>query len=208
MLPSTLIRRGRDSSPIVQAILDVVGEIPTTVEPSSDQPLARARVIARTTAIKVAGISGALSLPPGPLGMATVVPDLLAIWKLQQTMVADIAAAFGKTVFLRREAMIYCLFKHGGAALMRDLVVRAGERYLIRRATLEVIQKALRKVGVGISQRVIGRTLSRWIPLVGAVGVGAYAYYDTAKVAETTIELFGTPLELEESSVAALVEEA
>jgi hypothetical protein len=39
-----------------------------------------------------------MALPPGPLGLATVIPDLLAIWKLQQQLVADIAAVFGKGV--------------------------------------------------------------------------------------------------------------
>jgi hypothetical protein len=38
---------------------------------------------------------------------------------------------------------------------------------------------------------------SRLMPLVGAVGVGAYAYYDTTQVAKTAIELFARELVIE-----------
>ena len=52
------------------------------------------------------------------------------------------------------------------------------------------MQSIAEKVGIKISQRALGKGLSRWIPVIGAVGVGAYAYYDTAQVAATAIELF------------------
>lgn len=86
--------------------------------------------------------------------------------------------------------MIYCLFKHSAAQVVRDLVVRVGERVLIRRASLRVMQTLARKIGVSVTQRAIGKGISRWVPLVGAVGVGGYAFYDTVQVAATTTELF------------------
>jgi len=114
-------------------------------------------------------------------------------------MVAGIAATYGQSAFLRKETMIYCLFKHGGAALMRDLVVRVGERYLIRRTAVRAIQQILQKIGVRVTQRVIGKSISRWIPIIGALGVGAYAYCDTTKVAATAIELFSKEIDLEDT---------
>jgi hypothetical protein len=32
--------------------------------------------------------------------------------------------------------------------------------------------------------------VARYAPVIGAIGVGGYAYYDTNKVAKTAIELF------------------
>ena len=87
--------------------------------------------------------------------------------------------------------MLYCLFKHLAAQALRDLVVRVGERVLIRQASLQVLQTIVRKLGVHITQRILGRGVSRWLPLVGAAGIGAYAWYDTRQVAATAIELFG-----------------
>ena len=46
------------------------------------------------------------------------------------------------------------------------------------------------KIGLHISQRLIGKGLSRWIPVFGALGASAYAYYDTARVAQTAIDFF------------------
>lgn len=182
---------------VYKTIERFVSNVPSTDEHKSKDPLTRARHIANTAAAKAALIAGGLALPPGPLGFATILPDLIAIWKLQGQMVADVAGAFGKTAFLTREQMIYCLFKHAAAQLVRDLVTRVGERFLIRRVSLRAMQQIIQKIAGRVTQRVIGRALSRWLPIIGALGVGAYAFYDTAQVGKTAIELFQKDLELE-----------
>ncbi len=103
---------------------------------------------------------------------------------------ADIAGLYGKEAELTREHMLYCLFRHTAAHAVRDLLVRVGDRLMIRRATLRMLQTVAQKVGVRVTQRAIGKGVSRWLPVVGAVGVGAYAYFDTVQVASTAIELF------------------
>lgn len=182
---------------LYKAIERFISEVPSTDEHKTKDPLARARHIANTGAAKAALLSGGLALPPGPLGFATIIPDLIAIWKLQAQMVADIAGVFGKKAFLTREQMLYCLFKHAAAQLVRDLVTRVGERLLVRRVSLGAMQRTIRKIAGRVTQRIIGKALSRWLPIVGAVGVGAYAFYDTAQVGKTAIDLFQKNLELE-----------
>jgi uncharacterized protein (DUF697 family) len=196
-MPKNTVNAPEQSSAITRALLDLVSRVPTSSEPVNEHPRTRAREIANRAAGKAAAISGALALPPGPLGLATILPDLLAVWRVQQTMVADIAAVFGKSAFLGRETMIFCLFKQGSAALMRDLIARAGERYLIRRTALKSIEQLLERIGVRVTQRVMGKSLSRLVPIAGAVVVGTYAYRDTAQVATNSIELFSRELQLE-----------
>ncbi|HEV8614085.1 MAG TPA: hypothetical protein VGU22_01195 [Methylomirabilota bacterium] len=182
---------------IAEAILGFVGRIPPTAELTSDAPLDRARSIAGAAATRAAITAGSLALPPGPLGWLTILPELVAIWKIQTKMVADIAGAFGQQAFLTREQMIYCLFRHTAAQAVRDLVVRVGERFLVRRLSLRGTQSIAQKVGVRVTQRAIGKGVSRWLPIVGALGVAGYAYYDTAQVARTAIELFQGEIETE-----------
>jgi len=122
--------------------------------------------------------------------MLTVLPDLVVIWNIQRQMVADIAAAYGKSSQLGRSEMIYCLFRHAASQAIKDVVVRVGERFLVRRTTLRIIQRVLRRVGVSITQRAAGRALSRWIPVVGALGIGGYAFYDTTQVGKTALAFF------------------
>ncbi len=186
----------RVATSVANAILHLVARVPRTKLLASSNPGDAARGLANTAAAKAAVISGSLALPPGPLGWLTILPDLVAIWKLQSQMVADIAAVFGKTATLSQEQMLYCLFRHAAAQAVRDLVVRVGERVVVQRATLRVLQRTAERIGVKVTQRAAGAALSRWIPILGAVGVGAYAYYDTAQVARTAIELFGNPLEI------------
>lgn len=184
---------------VVSALQHFIGHVPTTNEPKASDPKKRSQQIAMLAGAQAATVSGTLALPPGPLGMLTIVPDLLAVWKIQAQMVADIAGAFGKNAHLSQEQMLYCLFKHAAAQVMKDIAVKVGERMLVRRATLKIMQVALQKIGIKITQRLIGKSITRWLGPLAALGVAGYAYYDTAKVAETSIEFFACEIEQSES---------
>jgi len=165
-------------SPLIDAINRVLARMPLSHEPAPTDPKGRSQVIGRIASVKAAAISGSLALPPGPAGLLTIVPDLYLIWRLQGQMVADIASVYGKTAYLTREGMAYCLFKHGAAQVLREFVVRSGQRLLVRRASMEAA--------------------SRWVPLLGSVGVGAFAWRDTAQVARTAVEVFESDLSIDE----------
>jgi uncharacterized protein (DUF697 family) len=175
---------------LAQKLFEVIVSVPATTEPASPTPEARSRAIIRGAALKAAGASGTLALPPGPWGMLTVLPDLITVWKIQAQMVADIAGAYGQTALLSPEQMLYCLFRQTAGQTVRDLVVRIGDRLAIRRVPQRVLRRALRQVGLKVAQRLAGRTASRWLPVVGALGVAAYAYRDTRRAGQTAIELF------------------
>jgi hypothetical protein len=178
------------SDAISNALFRFVADIPSSSQTRSSKPLQAAQSLTRAAARKAALTSGALAMAPGPLGLFTLLPDLLGVWRIQAQLVSDIAAVYGQQATLTREHMLYCLFKHTAAQAVRDLAVRAGERFLIKQASLAAIQQVTRRLGITIKKKVVGGGISRFIPLVGAMGVGGYAYYDTAKVAATAIELF------------------
>jgi hypothetical protein len=185
---------------LAQKLLEVIVPVPSTAEPASETPEVRCRAIIRGAALKAAGASGTLALPPGPWGMLTVLPDLVAVWKIQAQMVADIAGAYGRTAVLSPEQMLYCLFRQTGSQAVRDLVVRVGDRLAIRRVPRRVIQRTLRQIGLKMTQRLAGRTVSRWLPVVGALGVAAYAYRDTRRVGQTAIALFSWEVALDDDT--------
>lgn len=177
-------------SQLTGALLELVLHVPESSEPTLERPAHRAHALSRTAARTASLISGSLSLPPGVLGWLTIVPELIGIWKLQSQMVSDIAAVYGKRKTLGREQMLYCLFKHVSAQLFRDVVVRVGERVVIQQTSLKFIQNLARSIGVQVSKTVISKGASRFVPLLGAVTVGAHAYLDTMQVAKTAIDLF------------------
>lgn len=188
------------ASKIAAVILGFVGNVPSSDESRSGTPAEAARKAANAAAAKAAAAAGTLALPPGPLGWLTILPEMTAVWKIQAQMVADIAALYGKSATLGREQMLYCLFKHAASQAVRDLVVRVGERMLVKRATLVSLQAVAQRVGVKLTQRVLAKGVSRWIPLAGAVGVAVYAYYDTAQVAKAAMDIFEKDIEVEPSS--------
>lgn len=183
--PATLVTR------LSQTILDIAGRIPATEEPASRGPDHRARALASAAANKAALAAGTLALPPGPLGWLTLVPELAAIWRIQRQMVADIAGAYGVSAELTPSHMLYCLFRHAAAQAMRDVGVQVGARLLIQEVPLRAMERIATLVGLRVSRRLMSNGIARWLPVIGAVGVGAYAYYDTAQVARTAIALFG-----------------
>lgn len=180
----------RSAAIVAQAILELVGTVPSTAEPPSATPKLRARAILTAASVRAAAVSGTLALPPGPLGVLTILPDLVTVWRIQAQMVADIAGTFGESASLTQEQLLYCLFRHAAAQVVRDLATRVGERLVFKQATLRALETMASRLGMSVSQRVIAKSVARWLPVAGALGVAGYAYYDTAKVGSTALELF------------------
>jgi hypothetical protein len=184
---------------VVDALENIVAGVPATRERAVEAPAAAARRLARQAATRAAAVSGTLALPPGILGLLTVLPDLVAIWRIQAQLVADIAGLYGKEMQLTRTHLVYCLFRHAATHVARDFAVRAGERFVIRQASSGALRSAVGSVGMSLTQRVAGTTASRWLPVVGAVAVAGYAYFDTMQVAKTAVKM----LEVKTLEVAA-----
>lgn len=176
---------------IGRAILQFVTHIPASPLGESVEPLRAARQQANLSAARAALTAGTLSLPPGPMGWLTLVPEMVGVWRIQAQLVSDIARIYGHHAQPRQEQMLYCLFKHSSAQAVRDLVVRIGGRYLVKEASLSALQRIAAQVGLRVTQKTLARAAGRWLPVVGAVSMGGYAYYDTRQVANTAIGLFG-----------------
>ena len=188
---------------ISHALHSLVSQIPASLEAPAADPAERVKMLAKTAALKAAAVSGSFTLPPGPLGLVTVIPDLLAVWRIQQQLVADIAGAYGKTSALTSETMVICLFKHGGAALTKGLFARQGDDVVVQRIANRTLVQLLEKIGVRIAQRIAAKSVSRWLPVLGALGAGAYAYYDTTHVATNAIDLFSANVRVDDGKTSS-----
>jgi hypothetical protein len=179
------------------AIVAVVSRVPETRETPVADPDARVRELARAAARRAAAISGGLALPPGPLGVLTLVPDLVAIWRIQAQLVADIAGARGRSGSLTREQMLWCLFRHAASHVMRDVVVRGGQRAIVHRLTVSALQSIATRLGMQLSHQLVAKAASRWVPGLGAAAVAAYAWWDTERVARVADDLFSREIVLD-----------
>jgi len=197
VVPASAREEAAAASTIASKILGLLSEVPTSRKRKHRNPAEASRKIANLAARRAAAAAGTLAVPPGPLGWLTILPELVWVWKIQAQMVADIAACYGQKHSLTREQMIYCLFKHTASQAVRDIVVQVGDRVIVRRSTVRALNAVAQRVGLKVTQRSLAKSASRWLPVVGAIGVAAYAYYDTAQVARLAIELYEKEIEVE-----------
>lgn len=174
---------------VTGAIERVIADVPAPRSHPVARPDDEASALARKAAQRAAMVSGSLALPPGPLGMLTVLPDIYVIWRIQRQMVADIFGLYGRTGELTRTHMLYCLFRHAASQVLRDVAVRTGQRIVVEQLSTGAIKVISAKAGIAISKRVAGTAATRWVPLAGAAAIGAYAYWDTLQVARTAQRL-------------------
>jgi hypothetical protein len=181
---------GEIASNIGQSILDSVAEVPSSSRRKSKDALVESRAAISKAAGRASLTAGAFAVPLGPIGWLTILPEMIAVWRIQAQLVVDIAALHGKKPAITREQMVFCLFRHTAAQAVRDLAVRAGERLIVQHVTQQVLKKVAEAIGVKIARRVLGKGLTRWLPVIGVVGVAGYAYYDTAQVGATALDMF------------------
>jgi len=189
-LPSANAMLQRAADRIGDGILGFVGKVPDSSLRKSRDPAADSRAAISKAAAKASLAAGALALPAGPMGYMTILPELMTVWKIQAQLVADIGALHGKRSRLTQEEMLYCLYRHAAAQAVRDLVVRGGERLLVGSVSVQVIERVARTIGLQVARGAFAKSLSRWLPMIGAAGVAGYAYYDTAQVGATAVAMF------------------
>ncbi len=167
----------RDIGGVIERIIT---EIPASSLQAGD-----AEAVVRSAARRAALVSGSLALPPGPLGIVTVLPDIYLIWRIQRQMVADLFALEGRSGELTRTHMLYCLFRHAASQVLRDVAVRAGQRFVVRELSSGAMRATLGPLANAVSTRVIGTSAGRLVPAIGAAAVAAYAHWDTRQVAKS-----------------------
>ena len=184
----------------INIIFDLITNIPESIYVSSMDADSRVKLITQRASFKAATVSTTLSIPAGFTGILTAIPDIAAIWRIQAQLVADIAATYGKIALLTREAMVWCLFRHSAAQLLRDVAVRTGSRVVVQKLSTTALKKVIEKIGLKISSTFLSKSLLRAIPAIGAIGNGAYAYYDTTEVGKTAAAYFKALADQEKTS--------
>lgn len=143
----------------------------------------------RSSMTQNAAISGGASLIPGPWGMLAVVPELMLVIRNQIALIYDIAAANGRKEVITKELLLGVFISAmGGAA--GSLLVLHGSKILVRRASLQVMQKLVALLGGRITQQAIKSAVSKWLPGVGAAAMAAWTGYLTRQIGLKAKEIF------------------
>jgi uncharacterized protein (DUF697 family) len=128
-------------------------------------------------------IAGATNLIPGPLGMLATVPELVAIIRNQIQMIYDLGVSHGKESSLNSTLLLGLFSTVLGEGAI-GLVAIKGKQLLVKKASVQVIQKVVFWLGGTISQKLLKRFIAKWLPVVGAAAMAIWARQSTMSMGE------------------------
>lgn len=165
-----------------------------------------AREIIKEACWKTGALSGTLSLPPGPFGILSLLPELLLTFKLQGKLVKDIASIYGKESECKKEILLYCLFNDLNKEILKDVIQEVGWKVVVRPVSLKMYQNILEKLGLASLRVVAKKTSGRWVPLLGAIFSGGMTYLETKHVGERAMKIFSGEIIIENGETKEIFE--
>ena len=152
------------------------------------------------SAYKNAAISGGASLVPGPWGMLAVVPELVLVTKNQIELIYDIARAHQKKPGPVPTELLLGIFVSAMGTSAGSVLVLHGSQYLVRRASLRVMQQIIRILGGKIGQQALKSALSKWLPGIGAAAMAVWTNYLTRQIGKKADEIMRAGVSYDETA--------
>lgn len=147
---------------------------------------------------KAFAASTALALPPGPLGLATILPELLTVTKIQINLVYAIAKLKGQEAKLN-DSLVALIFAHeAGLQIGRYLNENFGDKVIVKSLSQRAYAQIAEQVGIRIGIRITQKALGRWIPVLFAPVFGALSKKMTERIGQEALKMFSGDLVVED----------
>jgi hypothetical protein len=153
-------------------------------------------------------VSTALGLIPGPIGMATIIPEVAALTGIQIGLIRRIAGYHHKREKLSAEIVLLILGNATGVAAGEALVRKMGAALVMKSVNTGVIKGISRTVGSRIVERAAEKAAGRWIPAVTAPVFGYMSRSLTRKIGREANRLFALEIVAERATQVAPVPQA
>jgi uncharacterized protein (DUF697 family) len=146
---------------------------------------------------KAFSVSFASGMMPGPFGMATILPELAAVTKIQMDLLYKIAKYHGKLDKVNRTLVLYVFGCALGVTAGRLLVQKVGSRLIVKALSTQAAQKIAAAVGARIGSSFVQKSAGRWICLATAPVFAWLSKRMTEKIGEHAEDLFRQEIEIE-----------
>jgi hypothetical protein len=147
-------------------------------------------------------ISTALGLIPGPLGMATILPEVAALARLQISLIHRIAGHYGKGSKVNKELVLLIMANAMGLAAGEVLFRKVGTTLVLKSASTRIARTVARRVGTRMVDMAVGKAIGRWIPVITAPLFGCFSRSLTRKIGREAQNLFLQEIEIETAGLA------
>ena len=166
----------------------------------SNQPLnnKNPKELIKEAGWKSFGISTLSALPPGLLGWATLLPELVGITKVQINLVYAIAQFYGKEGKVNTTIVAYLFANQLGLRVAESMSEKVGQKLVIHIMSSQMLQPLIKQIAKAIGMSVTQKLIGRWVPFLLAPIFGAYSKKMTEKIGHEAIKLFSSDFEIEE----------
>lgn len=142
-------------------------------------------------------IVGKAGLLIGPLGMLSVVPEVVLIIRNEIGLIYDVAKAHGKSDLVSKEVVVSILLSGFGTPV-DSLVTTRGGKYLAKFVSSQDYKNMVVLLSGKVAQQLLKSTVSKYLPKVGPAAMAAWTNYTTRKIGKRAHEVFGSELLIEE----------
>lgn len=152
-----------------------------------------------------AAISGAVSLVPGPLGMAAAIPEIMLIVRNQVRMIYDIGVAKGRKETISKEILVG-IYTDSFDVEKIGLLSEKNGNVFIKRTSLNVFHEIIAFMAGRITQQLTKSMISKWVPVIGAIAMSVWSKYSTQLIGVKAKEIFGKNIEILEDHQGIVIE--
>jgi hypothetical protein len=177
----------------------ILENVLNTLGPNSDEitvdgsPQKMIRRASRTAFL----ISTGAGIPTGPVGLATIIPEVVAITKLQIDLIFKVAKFHQQEAKVNKTIILAVLGVAVGVVLKHALINKVGTRIIVKSLSAEGAKRITREIGEKFAVGLLKRGLGRWIPLMLAPVFGYLSLAMTRKVGREAESLFSHELEMD-----------
>ena len=133
--------------------------------------------------------------------MLATLPELVAIIRNQIQMIYDLGVAHGKESNLNATLLLGLFSTVMGEGTI-GLVAIKGKQLLVKKASVQVIQKVVFWLGGTISQKLLKRFIAKWLPVVGAAAMAIWARQSTINMGKKASEMLAMDIVTSEEGVS------
>lgn len=152
----------------------------------------------KEAAQKAFWVSTTLSAVPGPFGLATILPEIGAVTKIQINLVYKIAKYYKNLETINHSIVLLIFANALGLTIGNQLVRRVGVRLVIKALSAPVIERIAQRIGLQIAAGITKRIAGRWLIVIAAPIFGLFSKKMTQKIGIEATALFAEAIEVED----------
>ena len=151
----------------------------------------------QTASWKAFSISTAAAVPPGPFGLVTILPEIVAVTKIQMNLLYRIAKYHQQAGKVNRTLVLLIFGNALGFAVGSEFFRKVGSRLLVESAGSPGVRNIALRIGKKITTRILPKTVARWVPFVLAPIFGAFSKSMTTKIGREANKIFRQDIAIE-----------